>query len=232
MISEIQHFAPDTEIFVCDNGSDDATAEVARAAGATVISETKPGKGFAVRALLSQVEADIYCLIDGDGTYAVRGWERLIGPILKNEADMTVGSRMSVHEKDAFPRFHDVGNRLVSGLVRRLFRTNLCDVLSGYRVMSRGFMTSGELRARGFELESELTIRALQHSYRIAEVPIRYRRRPRGSSSKLRTFKDGALILFEILRMTVSKTVCHGRPMSVASTEGNTCNQIFRSDSR
>ena len=189
---------PDAAIVVIDNRSTDRTEEVARAAGATVCRETRRGKGFAIQSALGEVDADVYVLADGDATYPPEEVRRLIEPILTQQADMVVGERLTGATKETLSPLHSLGNRLIVSLVNLFFGTDVTDVLSGYRALSRRVVDGVPLVSPGFEVETELTVKALERGFSIAEVPISYRPRPAGSKSKLRTFRDGYRILITI----------------------------------
>ena len=201
VVADIKRDCPGAAIYVYDNASTDRTAEVARAAGATVRTERMRGKGNVVHRMFQDVDADLYLLIDGDQTYSVRDWRALASPVMAGDADMTVGSRLASRDPQAFRRFHHFGNRLITGLIRTLFRAEIGDVLSGYRAFNRRFVKSVGVEAFGFEIEVELTIKALERRFRIVEVELAYGERPEGSRSKLRTFEDGLIIVFTILRL-------------------------------
>jgi glycosyltransferase involved in cell wall biosynthesis len=195
--SVVRDFAaalPRARIYVFDNNSRDGTAEIARRAGAEVIHSPLQGKGNVVRHMLRVVDADVYLMVDGDGTYAADAAPALLERFHADDLDMLVGTRLESHEKGAFRGFHRLGNRWISRLISLLFRTDLRDVLSGYRVLSRRFLDVVRIRTGGFEIETELTLQALAKGMSVAEVPVRYDRRPPGSTSKLNTWSDGFLI--------------------------------------
>jgi glycosyltransferase involved in cell wall biosynthesis len=182
------------EVLVVDNGSRDGTAAKARGAGARVIAESRPGKGFALVTGLRQAgAADYYVMVDGDDTYPADALPRLLEAA--EGADMVLGTRLESAGAGAFRAGHDFGNRLFIALVRLFFRHRTSDLFSGYRVLSRRFVDTVPLIARGFEIELELSLQALSNHFRIAEVPVEYKARPRGSASKLRTYADGLRIL-------------------------------------
>jgi len=183
------------QVLVIDNNCSDRTAEVARAAGAQVIAETRPGKGFAlVTGLREAGRSDYYVMVDGDDTYPAEALPALLARAERG-ADMVIGTRLATTAESAFRTGHDFGNRLFIFLVRVLFRLRTRDLFSGYRVLSRRFIETVPLLARGFEVELELSLQALSNSYRVEEVPVQYRARPAGSASKLRTYVDGLRIL-------------------------------------
>ena len=198
-IEEVVHgFArelPDAVIYVFDNNSTDATAELAARAGARVIRSPLQGKGNVIQHMSNVVDADIYVLADGDGTYAAAAAPKLVERLLHDGLDMLVASRLEQHESDSFRPFHRFGNLLITRTIAMLFRTQLTDVLSGYRVLSRRFVDVVRLRMSGFEVETEMTLQCLTKRLAWAEMPVEYGRRPEGSHSKLSTWTDGLLIL-------------------------------------
>jgi glycosyltransferase involved in cell wall biosynthesis len=183
-----------SEIYVYDNGSVDGTADIARASGAIVRTELRRGKGNVVRRMLSDVEADVYILVDGDGTYSAEDAQALVDKVLVEGCDLVNGARTET-DGDPFPTGHRLGNRVLSGLVRYTFRSKFNDMLSGYKALSRRFAKSFPAMSGGFDIETEMTIHALELRMPVAEVPVSYRERPSGSSSKLSTVRDGLIIL-------------------------------------
>lgn len=199
----IESFAaalPEAQIFVYDNNSSDDTAAVAEAAGATVRSENQQGKGHVVRRMFSDIEADIYVLADGDGTYDAAAAPGMIARLVRDQLDMVNGCRVT-GIKAAYRPGHRLGNRMLTGLVASIFGKRTGDMLSGYRVFSRRFVKSFPALSRGFEIETELTVHALELRMPIADVQTDYRDRPPGSESKLNTFRDGWRILRTILTL-------------------------------
>lgn len=198
VVTDFREALPDAVIFVYDNNCTDRTAEVASKAGAIVRQETQPGKGNVVRRMFADVEADVFVLVDGDDTYDASAAPMLIDRLLKSSLDMINASRVETCQA-AYRRGHRFGNRFLTGVVASVFGKQLGDMLSGYRVFSRRFVKSFPSLSSGFEIETELTVHALELRLPIAEVPVPYRDRPVGSVSKLRTYSDG----FRILRMIV-----------------------------
>lgn len=188
---------PEAAIYVYDNGSTDGTAEAARAAGATVRHEALRGKGHVVRRMFADIEADLYVLVDGDGTYAAADAPRMIALAREGGLDMVTGVRIGAAA--AYRRGHRLGNRLLTGLVAAVFGGRVRDLLSGYRVLSRRFVKSFPALAGGFEIETELTVHALELGMPIGEVETAYRERAAGTASKLSTLRDGMRILRTIL---------------------------------
>ncbi|MEM7103815.1 MAG: glycosyltransferase family 2 protein [Bacteroidota bacterium] len=217
VVNDFQEFLPESVIYVYDNASTDNTSQVAEAAGAIVKKEPKKGKGNVVRTMYREVEADIFILIDGDDTYPVSSIRDLLRPILAGEADMVVGDRLSNNSyfSKNDRRFHNFGNRLVRGLINRLFNGNLKDIMSGYRVMNRYFIKNFPVMSSGFEIETEMTLHAMDKRFRIREIGVEYRDRPEGSQSKLNTISDGAKVI-----KTVFSIFKNYKPMLFFSSVG------------
>lgn len=187
---------PHASVFVYDNCSTDSTADAAREAGAHVRIEDRPGKGFVVRRMLADVDADVYVIVDGDDTYDAAAAPRMIEAMLTRQLDLVTAVRRSDTEGAAYRRGHVLGNRLFTLLHRRLFGKGCNDVFSGYRVLSRRFAKTFPAISTGFEIEAEMTAHALDIGAPMGEVDCGYRERPPDSESKLRTYRDGARILF------------------------------------
>jgi glycosyltransferase involved in cell wall biosynthesis len=199
VVRDFRAALPEAQVLVVDNASTDATAEAARQAGARVLPEPRAGKGFALLAGFRAAKgADYLVMVDGDDTYPAAAAAELLAAA-RAGADMVVGTRLAGAERGAFRAGHSLGNRLFNLLVRVLFGIRTRDLFSGYRVLSRRFLETTPLIARGFEVEAELSLQAVVQGYRTAEVPIRYRARPEESPSKLHTFRDGYRILMAIL---------------------------------
>ena len=186
---------PAAEIYVYDNNSSDRTAELAREAGAVVRRERRQGKGFVVQTMFREVDADLYVMVDGDGTYPPEAVHSLLAPVAAGEADMVVGSRLHSGSRSDFRSVNRWGNRLVLGTLNSIFRVRLTDILSGYRAFNRAFVKGLPLFGGGFEIETELTIKAVERGYRLREVPVDLTHRPEGSHSKIQFMRDGFLIL-------------------------------------
>jgi glycosyltransferase involved in cell wall biosynthesis len=199
VIEDFRRVLPAATIHVIDNGSTDGTAEIAAANGAQVLVETRRGKGFAVRTGFRRIDADFYVLVDGDDTYPAESVGALFEPVLAGRADMSVGSRRTAGNSSQFRPMNRLGNRLIATFLRFLLRVKLMDILSGYRVMTRDFVQSVPITARDFEIEAELTVKAIERSYRLVEVPVNLRARPEGSFSKLRRVHDGRRITWTIV---------------------------------
>ena len=200
VVGDFRAALPRATVYVYDNNSTDDTAAVARNAGAEVRRETRRGKGNVVRRMFQDIEADIYIMVDGDDTYDASVAPQLVDKLVSENLDMLVGKRIETHEA-AYRAGHRLGNRVLTGLVGALFGSPIEDMLSGYRVFSRRFVKSFPSSSREFEIETELTVHALQMRMTLAEVPTNYKERPPGSTSKLRTFRDGWRILVTIMNL-------------------------------
>ena len=201
VVRDFRNALPQAEIYVYDNNSKDNTVEVARTAGAIVRRETRQGKGHVVRRMFADVEADIYVLADGDGTYDAASAPAMIAKLIGERLDMVAGSRLTTYEGEAFRRGHRFGNDLLTGFLGLCFGRTFTDILSGYRVFSRRYVKSFPALSTGFETETELAVHALELRMPIAEVSTPYKARPVGSASKLRTYRDGFRILMMILNL-------------------------------
>jgi glycosyltransferase involved in cell wall biosynthesis len=190
---------PDATIYVYDNNSRDRTVEVARAAGAIVRTERTQGKGNVVRRMFADVDADIYVMADGDATYDATAAPALIARVLDEQLDMVVGSRVT-QETAAYRRGHQFGNRAMTGILAGLFGRSFTDIFSGYRVFSRRFVKSFPVLSSGFEIETEISVHALELKMPVGEIETPYFARPEGSESKLSTYRDG----FRIARTIVT----------------------------
>ncbi len=203
VVAAFRDVLPMATIWVCDNCSTDNTAVEARRAGASVVSEPRPGKGNAVRRLFSVTGADVYLLVDGDGTYDVGSATTLVETLVNSRLDMVVGSRVTSDgdRSAAYRRGHSWGNRMFTRAVSRLFSYPLDDVFSGYRAFSWRFLRSFPALSGGFEIETELTVHALDLGLPIREIPTPYGRRPTGSTSKLNTLRDGLRIALTLAHL-------------------------------
>ncbi|GJH20530.1 glycosyltransferase [Caballeronia novacaledonica] len=200
VVAAFQKSLPSAEIHVFDNNSTDGTAEVAARAGAQVRRVPLQGKGNVIRRMFADVEADVYVMVDGDGTYDASVAPDLVDALLADGLDMVVGSRVS-DEVEAYRRGHRLGNAMLTGFAAAIFGRTFNDMLSGYRVFSRRYVKSFSAHAKGFETETELAVHALELRMPVAEIDTVYGSRPEGSTSKLNTYRDGFRILMTILRL-------------------------------
>lgn len=200
VVRQFREALPEAQIYVYDNNSSDGSARLATSAGAIVRSEARQGKGHVVRRMFADIEADVFIICDADGTYDASAAPRLVKTLTDDGLDMVVGTRVEIGDA-AYPPAHKFGNWLLTSLVKVIFGTGFTDMLSGYRVMSSRFVKSFPQASRGFEIETELTIHALQLQMPVKESLTDYRERPIGSTSKLRTVRDGFGILTKILVM-------------------------------
>ena len=203
VISDFKKELPEADIYVYNNNSKDKSKELAIKAGAIVIDEYKQGKGNVVRSQFRDIDADIYVMVDGDDTYPADMVHKLIEPIRDGQADMTIGDRLSngTYYKENKRAFHDLGNNLVRFLINKLFKANIKDIMTGYRGFSKRFVKNMPVSSKKFEIETEMSLYAIDKNYKIKEIPIDYRDRPEGSVSKLNTYKDGFKVLKTIQRM-------------------------------
>lgn len=196
VVKGFQEVLPDADIYVYDNNSTDRTAEIAAEAGAIVCRQPQQGKGNVVRAMFRQIEADCYLMVDGDDTYPAENAPEMVRLVLEEGADMVIGDRLSsTYFTENKRPFHNTGNRLVRGLINTLFHSHLRDILTGYRAFSRSFVKGFPVLSGGFEIETEMSIHALDKNFMIREIPVNYKDRPAGSESKLNTLQDGARVL-------------------------------------
>jgi len=203
VIIDIRKALPDAAIYVYDNNSVDRTAEIAAAAGAVVRHESRQGKGFVLQRMFRDIDADVYLMIDGDSTYPAGEASRLIDPVISDDVDMVIGSRLMSASNSEFKRLNRFGNKLFLRTINSIFKVELTDILSGYRAFSRRFVKNTMLFAGGFDTETEMTLKALARGYRIVEIPVDLTNRPSGSSSKIRVVRDGTLIfkmIFSLFR--------------------------------
>ena len=207
VILDFHEHIKEARIFVIDNNSSDNTQKIARGTlkkiGNTgeVLFEPQQGKANALRRAFRDIEADIFIVVDADLTYKASDVHKLLGPVIRGEADVVVGDRLSGgdYSRENKRLFHNFGNSLVRNMINALFREKLNDIMSGYRVFSRNFVKNYPILIKGFEIETDMTLHAIQRSFRIAEVPVSYTDRPQGSKSKLNTFSDGLLVLKRIM---------------------------------
>jgi glycosyltransferase involved in cell wall biosynthesis len=201
VVADFRRELPNATIYVFDNNSTDRSVAEATRAGAVVIRSPEQGKGNVMRHSFQVVDADIYVIVDADDTYRAAAAPAMIEQLKRDDLDMLVGVRLGEYQSGAFRRFHLFGNTLISSLISLFFKTHLSDVLSGYRILSRTFVEIVPIRARGFEIETEITLQALSKRLRVAETEVAYGSRGEGSVSKLSTASDGLLILRSILML-------------------------------
>ena len=197
VVADFRAALPQAIVYVYDNGSTDATVLAATAAGAVVRTEARPGKGSVVRRMLGEVDADVYVLVDGDATYDAASAPRMVAELLGNDLDMVTAVREEQAGGAAYRRGHRLGNRAFNALLGVLFGSRPTDMLSGYRVLSRRFAKSFPANSRGFEIETEMTVHALEQRLPVGEIRTPYYERPAGSQSKLSTYRDGVRILWK-----------------------------------
>ena len=199
VVADFKAALPEADIYVYDNNSSDGTDEIARAAGAIVRYERKQGKGNVIRTMFREIDADCYLMIDGDDTYPAEHARDMVRLVLEEDADMVVGDRLSsTYFTENKRAFHNAGNKTVRKLVNRLFHGNVQDIMTGYRAFSPFFVKTFPVLSKGFEIETEMTIHALDKNLNLREVQVDYRDRPDGSVSKLNTFSDGSKVLIKI----------------------------------
>ncbi len=200
VVADFRSALPGAPIYVYDNNSSDETAKLAKESGAIVRHEPRQGKGNVVRQMFRDIDADCYLMVDGDDTYPAEAAAALAAPILSGEADMTVGDRLSngTYAEQNKRAFHGFGNDLVRTMIRWIYGYSFDDVMTGYRAMSRPFVKTFPVLSEGFQIETELSIHAVDRRWRIADVPIDYRDRPEGSESKLDTVGDGVKVMCAI----------------------------------
>ena len=202
VVRDFRAVLPEADIYVYDNNSTDRTAEVAAEAGAIVRRERMQGKGNVIRRMFREVEADCYLMADGDDTYPAHHAPAMVAAVLEEQADMVIGDRLSsTYFTENKRPFHNMGNKLVRGLICRLWHTEVKDIMTGYRAFSRPFVKLFLVMSGQFEIETEMTIHALDKRFRLVEIPIDYRDRPEGSESKLNTFSDGMKVLRTIVTL-------------------------------
>ncbi len=197
VINDFRKELPEADIYVYDNNSKDDTSKIAAMNGAVVKREYRQGKGNVVRSMFRDINADVYIMVDGDDTYPAEFVHQLIQPIVSDEADMVIGDRLSngTYIKENKRLFHNFGNGLVKNLINILYHTSLKDIMTGYRAFGKNFVKNIPILSSGFEIETELTLHALDKKFLIKEIPIIYRDRPNGSVSKLNTIRDGMRII-------------------------------------
>lgn len=202
VVADYRAALPTADIYVYDNNSSDGTDEIARAAGAIVRYERRQGKGNVIRTMFREINADCYLMIDGDDTYPAENAAEMVSKVLDEGYDMVIGDRLSsTYFTENKRPFHNTGNVLVRKLVNYFFKGNVTDIMTGYRSFSPMFVKSFPVLSKGFEIETEMTIHALDKNFALTSVPVGYRDRPKGSVSKLNTFSDGFKVLKTIGRL-------------------------------
>lgn len=202
VIKDFKKSLPEATIYVYDNNSTDGTDLIAKKAGAIVKYEYRQGKGNVIRSMFRDIDADCYLMIDGDDTYSAENAKEMCEMILNKKADMVIGDRLSsTYFTENKRPFHNFGNKLVRALINRLFKSNIKDIMTGYRAFSYNFVKTFPILSCGFEIETEMTIHALDKNMNIKEIPINYKDRPEGSYSKLSTYSDGFKVLKTIARL-------------------------------
>ena len=202
VVEDYKKALPEATIYVYDNNSTDKTDVIAKKAGATVCYEYRQGKGNVIRSMFLNIEADCYLMVDGDDTYPSENAREMCNLVLEGKADMVIGDRLSsTYFKENKRAFHNSGNRIVRWLINHLFDNKIKDIMTGYRAFSYDFVKGFPVLSKGFEIETEMTIFAVDKNYKIKEIPVNYRDRPLGSVSKLNTYKDGMKVLKTIVSL-------------------------------
>ena len=196
VIKDYKQVLPDATIYVYDNNSRDETASIAQKAGAVVRHEYRQGKGNVIRTMFREIDADCYLMIDGDDTYPAENAKEMCELVLSGKADMVIGDRLSsTYFTENKRPFHNFGNRIVRFSINKLFHNEIKDIMTGYRAFSYEFVKGFPVLSKGFEIETEMTIHAVDKNFKLVEIPVNYRDRPEGSVSKLNTYKDGFKVL-------------------------------------
>ncbi len=196
VVKDYKKALPEADIYVYDNNSTDGTDEIARKAGAIVKYERKQGKGNVIRTMFREIEANCYLMIDGDDTYPAESAREMCDYVLNENVDMVIGDRLSsTYFTENKRAFHNFGNRIVRWSINTIFRSKINDIMTGYRAFSYEFVKSYPVLSKGFEIETEMTIHAIDKNFTLKEIPVQYRDRPEGSVSKLNTYKDGVKVI-------------------------------------
>ncbi len=202
VVQDFKKHLPGAVIYVYDNNSTDKTAEIARESGAVVRYERKQGKGNVMRSMFRDIDAECYILVDGDDTYPAESAPELVSAVIDKGGDLVIGDRLSSTYFNENKRlFHNSGNVLVKNLINRFFKSNIKDIMTGYRAFSYEFVKTFPVLSQGFEIETEMTIHALDKNFSIISIPIQYRDRPEGSQSKLNTYSDGFKVIMTIFNL-------------------------------
>ena len=209
VVTDVRRALPTARIVVCDNNSTDDTARIAREAGAQVVNESRQGKGNVLRTLFRNIDADCYIIIDGDDTYPVDQLPQMVGMVLNDGMDMVIGDRISTSYLQVNKRrYHNSGNLFLRFLINKMFNSSVPDILSGLRALSPAFVKNFPILSHGFEIETEMTIYALDNNFALRSIPVAYNNRPEGSTSKLNTFSDG----FKVIKKAFSLFI-HFKPL-------------------
>ena len=202
VVTDVKKALPDAVVYVYDNNSIDRTAELAKAAGAAVRNEYKQGKGNVIRRMFREIDARVYLMIDGDDTYPLENAKEMVDRVLTHNADMVVGDRLSsTYFRENKRPFHNFGNSLMRWGINHLFRSDIKDIMTGYRAFSYEFVKTFPIFSEGFEIETEMTIHAVNYNMQVENVVVDYRDRPQGSVSKLNTFRDGFRVIRKMLQL-------------------------------
>lgn len=202
VVKDYKKALPEADIYVYDNNSTDGTDKIAKKAGAIVRYEYRQGKGNVIRSMFKDIDADCYLMIDGDDTYPSENAKEMCQYVLDGKADMVIGDRLtSTYFTENKRAFHNFGNKLVRGLINHLFKSNIRDIMTGYRAFSYEFVKTFPVLSKGFEIENEMTIHAVYNNFKLKEIPVNYKDRPAGSVSKLNTYSDGIKVLMTIARL-------------------------------
>ena len=202
VVTDFRRALPEATVYVYDNNSTDGTGEIAARAGAVVRRERMQGKGNVIRRMFREIDADCYVMVDGDDTYPAESAPQMVRLVLEEQADMVVGDRLSsTYFTENKRPFHNMGNGLVRASINQLFKSDIKDIMTGYRAFSYAFVKTYPVLAQGFEIETDMTIHAIYRNMQVANVVIDYRDRPDGSVSKLNTYADGARVLLTIARL-------------------------------
>ena len=213
VVTDVRRALPTAKVVVCDNNSTDDTANIAREAGAQVVTESRQGKGNVLRTLFRTIDADCYIIIDGDDTYSVDQLPRMADMVLNEGVDMVIGDRISTSYLQVNKRrYHNSGNLFLRFLINKMFNSSVPDILSGLRALSPSFVKNFPILSHGFEIETEMTIYALDNNFALRSIPVAYNNRPEGSTSKLNTFSDG----FKVIKKAFSLFI-HFKPLQFFS---------------
>ena len=196
VVEDFKKELPEATIYVYDNNSKDGTDKIAKEAGAIVKYETRQGKGNVIRTMFREIDAEVYVMVDGDNTYPAESAREMVNAVLDEGVDMVIGDRLSsTYFQENKRPFHNIGNVTVRALINRIYKSDIRDVMTGLRAFSYKFVKTFPVLSKGFEIETEMTIHAVDKNYHLVEIPVDYKDRPEGSVSKLNTYKDGFKVL-------------------------------------